>query len=221
MSRPPCAWVAAGRAVGVARLRSLAEAAESNADWWLAARYFSVLQTVIKDTEGVASAVDSSYRAVEMIEKLLSTGNSMIHMDEVDEVLLQQLGFLVTSTGATLNLCDDLRQRIKASETRKRYPAEAHAVLFGDVLPEMFAGRMVAASSKLYELLAALVQASRTHADSATRYKALQVTYNYTYWWGLLPKAQNFDWDSLCGERGSIVIQAALEYDFDRCKSRH
>ena len=67
--------VAAGHTIGVERLRSLAEASESSADWWAAARYYSVLQVVTHENDGVAAAVDPSSKALDAMEKLLSVGN--------------------------------------------------------------------------------------------------------------------------------------------------
>lgn len=210
--------VAVGRATGVDKLTSFAERAESSADWWLAALYYSVLQAVIRDTVGIVASIDACSKALDAIEEMLSDGGILrnVEADDVDEVVLQQLSCATTTGRLDLKPRDELLQRIKTSETRKRYPAESHVIFQGIPLSLFVVGRIVEATATLYEPLVALVQASRTHPDSETRYKSLQAAYNYIPWWGTMPLVSDFSWDTFCGERGCTVIQAAREYDFDR-----
>jgi hypothetical protein len=208
--------VAAGHAIGVERLRLLAEAAESSADWWAAARYYSVLQVVTHENDGVAAAVDPSSKALDAIEKLLSVGNP-VDGNDVDEILLRHLCFCVQSMRTDLKPRDDLVQRIESSETGVRYPAEVNTLGAAKPIALMHQGKPAEFGIAFYDLVTKLAVASRTHPDPGTRYKTLMVAYNYCpHMYGLWPLAPGFSWDGLYGELGCNVIKAAREYDFER-----
>jgi hypothetical protein len=208
---------AVGRAVGKQRLSSWAEAAESSADWWLAARYYSVLQTATYENEGLAPAIESSSKALDMIEKMLSVGDSA-DVDDVDEVLLRQLNFYLMSLRTDLKPRDGLIERLEASETRKRFPAEAMAVGFSKVVPLQLEGAFTKTGEHTYSMKIMLAEAGRSHPNPPTRYLALQAAYNFPAYWSLCLLSDEFSWDLYCGERGCTVIQAAQEYDFERGK---
>ena len=208
--------VAAGHTIGVERLRSLAEASESSADWWAAARYYSVLQVVTHENDGVAAAVDPSSKALDAMEKLLSVGNP-VDGNDVDEVLLRHLCFCVQSMRNDLKPRDDLIQRIESSETGIQYPAEVHALSFIKPISLFQQGKPADAADATYEMCTKLAVAARTHPDPGTRYKTLMVAYNYCpVWYGLWMLSSKFTWDGLYGELGCDVIKAAREYDFEQ-----
>ena len=119
---------------------------------------------------------------------------------------------------ADISLSDDLIQRLEASETRKRFPAEAFGVMFSKVVPLQFQGAFVKLGTYFFSMVFELAEAGRSHPNPSTRYVALQATYNAPAYWGMYMLSDDFSWDSFCGERGCTVVQAAHEYDFERGK---
>eukprot|EP01043_Picozoa_sp_COSAG02_P071395 COSAG02_NODE_13028_length_1458_cov_0.908756_1_plen_485_part_11 len=156
--------VATGRACGLERIKLLAQVAESRADWWRAARLYSVLQIATHEAEGMDPAADPSNKALDAIEQVVSAGHS-VDADDVDEILLRQLSFTIQTGSIHLKPRDELFQRFDASQTKQRYPFEAHAVDFRNFNGLVCDGKQYEAGQLVYSVAQMLVHASESHPD--------------------------------------------------------
>jgi hypothetical protein len=203
---------ATGRTCGLERLRSLAHAAESRADWWRAARLYSVLQIVTYETEGTDPAADPSNKALDAIEQVLSAGGS-VDADDVDEIILRHLSFTIQA--GHLKPRDELFQRFDTSQTKQRYPMEATSLAFANFPALVCDGKQCEAGQLVYMGVQGLVDASKTHPDPLQRYKARLVAFNYMFWVDIYSLCPEFSWTKYCGESGCFLVQAWRDYDFD------
>lgn len=238
--------IAAGHATGVKKLLALAEAAESSTDWWLAARYWALLQVVTLSIEGLGAARAPNTKALDAIEKMLATGDHPTQTtdalrDDVDEILMQQLNFYLQSFPEE-DFRVNLIAHVEASTTRKRYPADATTISFSQA-PILFAtGKLLECGELLYKLFSSLAESARTHPDPASGYKCLmQVTicnecllsicvelcltstravgwqaYNFPFSYGTMMLSSDFDFDCFFGARGGTAIQASEQYCYER-----
>ena len=171
--------ISAGHSLGTSRLASLAEAAESSEDWWLAARFFSLLQIVTGEIQDFLTALTPSIKALDAIDKVLATDSSnAAHGDDMDEVLLRQLNFYLQSFPQDPRL--NLIKHIQSSETRSRYPHDATTVSFIPACGVFARGDPKGFGIGIYDLLACeLAVAARNHLDSSTRYNCLLMCFNF------------------------------------------
>jgi len=208
--------MAAAKALGVKRLLSLAESAESTKDWWLAARHYSILQAVTQDIEGAAAAYVPCSKALDALEKVLSDSQSQSESESesVDEVILRTLNIWLQSIPE--NQHEELVAHIQGSEVEKRNPVGGATIKLVKTPGLLVQGNLLECVEIMYNVFSSLTVASRTHAIEETRYTTGIMAFNAPNWAALYPLAADFSWDVWCGEGGCDLILAAKQYDFDR-----
>ena len=154
-------------------------------------------------------AIDPCHKALDAIEQALSEGDSVhLDADAVDELILRQLGFSIQAFATKPR--EGLFQRIDASETKTRYPMQAHTLGAASLSDAMKKGKMREAADITFSVLKGLVDAARTHPNPAARRNSQQVAFNYVCaWMDAYMLCPDFSFEWYCGESGCTAIRAS------------
>ena len=205
---------AAGRYLGAPILSKLAIAAESAKDWWLAARYWAVVQSVIFVELGTSVAgVDPTVNAIKALGELGAISES-----EREDFQLAQVGALAANFDITGDLArrPDLVQHVLATQAAVRDPLSVGTIRFiANVMPAMFAGDEVGVGQAAYDTTLRMLQAAHSDPDPVIRAKCLSVAYNFSQFFETMLTIPDFDWDAAYGKDGAFIQAAFDAYQFE------
>jgi len=214
--------ISAGHVLGTEKLSALALAAETAADWWLAARYWSVKRQIEGDLLGMGGVAKPAAKTLSAIGKIVSVQSAEL-TERINELHFAQ----VVAVAQAYDVEDYLKanptevQRALASTAASRDPIASFSVRLSCALNRYVtskhltdAGASVALYGKEIASCAIdMVAASRSSTDSSARHQCLLIAMNSCAWLG--PGLQpDFDWDAVFGKDGTTLDEAADAYDY-------
>jgi tetratricopeptide (TPR) repeat protein len=208
--------VAAGCNLGVEKLSSLASAAELAQDWWLAARYFQLVRTVMFEQGGMSPAMsDPLNSCLASFDRLRDSDSSPVPL-----VLREQQELVHFS--AVVGITQLLNAEVMT----------ARAAEFEQALQTTAATRDVAATvgvrwlntcvvpnaehwRKEYLAIALMMRdAAESHADPHTRSMCAIARVNYPQNVNALCMCEGWDWEIYLGKDGAAFREAMECYEF-------
>ena len=214
---------AAGRVLGRERLSTMAAAAEAARDWWLAARYFGLLQTVLLSRLGLSAAgVGPTVAALGAMEAL--GPKSFRLQPEKEDFHLALVATLASGWDTT----GDLAQRPSVVEHVLSTPATARNPMATSIIMYISSVIGLVVATKNHQDAMKIGEASRkvclfladhavrpTH-DATTREKCLHMLYNLGNFSETMHMLPDYDWDATYGEQGRLLNLAVETYTYER-----
>ena len=210
--------LSAGRVVGVKQLEEMASRAEDGHDWWLAARYWSIVRQVIRESEFV------SERCLDAGDKSL---DAMSHLDtstvEVGTLRLAQASMLAMGgEGLTRNSRERSEmEEIFASPAAAIDPASTCGprtvlTLTGPMLPGFGEETVLKGCRALDKLNTDLLAAAISHPDPQQRINsALMAQANFMFEQILLVNETKATlWEDRFGQDGELLVRTLGIYDY-------
>eukprot|EP01043_Picozoa_sp_COSAG02_P005076 COSAG02_NODE_135_length_34565_cov_80.368856_30_plen_1468_part_00 len=213
--------VSCGRVLGAAKLTSLAEEAERDDDWWLAARYWTVLRTLTYENEGQTSAIEPLLRALAALGKVELSAEQSEHKDDI-HIDLVVLVFVTLDISVFPPFIED-GVKLLQSKAASRDPVAAYMmrIIIGFVQvihnkDDDLAREMKVWGNSTFEAAMTLKETAKTHPDPLVRLQGSIFCINLLELNDahLLAKKSAF-WSVLYGDDGIDLIAAAEKYDYD------
>jgi hypothetical protein len=207
--------VAAGRVLGSERLSKLAVAAETSEDWWLAARYWAVVQSVIRVQLGGSTAgVEPTVKAIECMARLKEEDFS----PDNEDFQLAQVGALAGAFDISGDLArrPEMVQRALKMQATTRDPLYVGSIRFiVDTMPGMMSGDTESVGRATLDTILFLLKAGQSDPDPVMRAKCLAFAYNFSQVTEPMFLQEKFSWDAVYGPMGGSIQAAFDTYEYD------
>ena len=207
---------ATAQVIGPDRLSELAAAAETSRDWWLAARYWLAVQTIVADA--IQAEMGPTVRAVEAFEKLGKIGPSD---PDKEDFQLQLVATLATAWDMTGDLAKRpaLVQHVLSTKAALRAPVQVGTIRVAcKCLPTMIFGPDIEETGRqVLDTTLFLLGAAESDPDESMRTKCLIMAFNFMQlapcmWMHLRTSSQ---WDKVYGVGGATITAAFDKYDYE------
>lgn len=212
--------LSAGRCVGTTQLSSMAHAAEDRRDWWLAARYWSVVAKVKFEKEGNVDTLESSSKSLDAIMQVSSRDLSQDDIVHKDDLLMQIVGVLCLAYDQEVieSRSTEIEMAL-ASPAASRDPLAVGAIRFFQLLPLGQIGMVLEHSLGFLEMSRFLIGVSKTHPEASTRAMCRTMGHMFDIFYGdwaaLLPEWRTSTWDEVFGRGGHQLLDTVRSYNFD------
>jgi hypothetical protein len=212
--------VSAGQVLGVETLRKLSRTAERDGKLWLAGRYWAVVSKLMVRLGGTGISAEEASHSLDAIATFLQSGPGSASpelRDHADEVQLH----MMTTIAIAIDIPKMIARRavveqVLTTEAAAREPQSAMTVrMVSFCVPLMSQGDSAGYGKEMYAGLMAYRSAAHTNPDPATRSKCLMLSFGFLHCIDTFLLVDNFEWDTLCGENGSALIQAAQAFDYE------
>ena len=205
---------AAGRVLGVALVTRLAGAAEASRDWWLAARCWAVVQSIIQGDGNVGPTV----KALDALAALGSRHESQeVDKEDFEDFELALVAALAHGFDATGDLArrPELVERVLSTQAAMRDPLSVGVIKFVvGVIPPMVEGYTEACGAQALETALFLLRAAEADPDPINKSKARAMAFNFGQF--AMPLSHvDFSWDAVYGVEGQTLIAVFDEWDVD------
>eukprot|EP01049_Picozoa_sp_SAG25_P003137 SAG25_NODE_176_length_12787_cov_14.980060_2_plen_1127_part_00 len=208
--------MAAAVALGSDRVSELAAGAEASADWWLAARYWGLLQSLGRTViNGLHTALVPTVNALAAMDRLGTIAESERDKEDFHLGLVALLASCWDLTG-DLARRPELVKGVLATKATERDPAKvgiiqvATAVTPACMLPDIeLCGKVVLDSMTF------LLRSAESDLDPAMRHKCLASAFNFAQVAPVMWQHPEFAWDTVYGSNGAHAIAATDAYDYD------
>jgi hypothetical protein len=207
--------VTAGHVLGMERLSKLAVAAEQSKDWWLAARYWGVVQTVRVDLlgAGYSGIFEPTAKAIVAMEQL-----GVLSDPDKEDFQLALVGILAGGfdLSGDLSARPELVQQVLSSEAAARDPINVAVItLTSQCMPYTFAGDAEGVGKASLDVTLTLQKAAASDPDPVARAKCQVLAFNFCQCAEAMWIHPAFSWDAVYGPGGTALQQAWDSYDFD------
>ena len=205
--------VTAGRVMGESKLSSLASAAERREDWWLAARYWSVLSFSREHPR----QQHGCYRAaLDALGRATASGSWRSHetIEDEGEIKLNILGGLGATGdfGEQVNRLSEYEACLNTQAAVRNPIAAASLRWFLEIA---LMGDLTATQKHNLALTRGLCEGARTHPDSNERDKCVWVASGLVAVSLQCVTMPEFDWCKEYGEAGSMLLKCHSTYNYD------
>eukprot|EP01052_Picozoa_sp_SAG31_P029721 SAG31_NODE_2978_length_4831_cov_236.467033_2_plen_844_part_00 len=205
--------VAAGRVLGSEEITKLADRAEASKHWWLAARYWAVVQQVTPSAMVASSSAESVARLLPT-RKALDAMSALSRTCEFDadkeDFQLTQVANLAETwdIGQDLQQKPELVKKVLSTQAAVRDPVSVGLIgLVTKIAPNMFSFDMKTCYREARKLMLFLLEESRTNPDPIARACCLQSAYNFSQ--VDVPHLDpDFSWSAIYGMNGETLITA-------------
>ena len=208
--------VAAGRVLGPEQVTKLAESAEAAKDWWRAARYWAIVQSVMP----VASVGSGESRqigpTVKALDAMAALGRISESETDKEDLELAQVAALAATwdAGGDLGRRPELVERVLSSKAAMRDPVSVGAISVTlKTVPAMNSYDDSCCTHTLATVMT-LLRAAESDPDPVARSKCLAMAYNFSQI--SLPYLHpDFSWDAVYGVGGETLIAAFDDWDVE------
>jgi hypothetical protein len=206
------------RELGVDKVEKLATRAEEQGDWWLAARYWSVVREVTYQRSGAGDAIEAALRSQGAIARMTDNPDP----DATDDLRLTQASTVVAAFNVPV-IVEHLTEyeELMCSGAGLRDPARVIQFrwLFGLLYPVLddWSDDMEREALNLLEIYSLAREAARSDPDATVRLLCVQLSCSIPQVLDLTlaAKSRPFDWEEMYGEKGEYLIRCLRSYDWD------
>ena len=219
--------VSAAHVVGLENLHLLADQAERQMNWWLAARYLSLAESLTFEGDWAGSGdglslMELNARTLDLIAKVDVVSQRTAHLRmAVEDLYLLQCGWILTLFDFGY-IAAKKAEMVRAAESEAgiRDPVLAGQVHISAQIDKMRTGELAEWKLQCGSFCEMMKAASLSHPDPSVRREALHLMLNFLCAWpdthtfqheGFTP---GYDFDHFFGPGGEILISAGRNFDY-------
>jgi hypothetical protein len=209
--------VAAGRVLGPERVEGLAAAAEASKDWWLAARYWAIVQSAMPIA--AAAGLAPTLRALGALDALGATSESDPDSGLIQDFQLAQVAGLAATwdIGGDLARRPDLVELVCRSKAAGRDPMRVGLIaLVTRIVPALKGANAELCGKECFTITMFFLASAQTDPDPVMRSKCFATAYNFTQVSGPMLLHPDFSWDAVYGTNGATMNASFEAYDYDK-----
>jgi hypothetical protein len=207
--------IATGQELGVEHLTQLADAAESAGDWWLAARYWSVVREVIYQQSGNGAASEAASKALHATAQMSDTDHPQLR----DDLRFEQAVTIITAFDVpTLNRRLKELDAILKTEAALREPARTtnSRLFLAFTIPAHGDWTFEQIGDSYFESITFVRTAERSATDPQQKVKCALMAIAIPHSFELCLFSKAFDWDFAYGKDAQKFFDAHRAYNYDQ-----